>query len=146
VNPILLSICLALHALATVILVGLYVLSAVVVIPVLKKLTTEQEQARFLPTLLAKARPWILASLAAFIVTGTLMMITDEKYLGFMDFGNAWSLLMVVKHVLAIGWIFLGISLDMNTARRLAEAGDADRPARLAQFRRMNAWAAWGGV
>jgi uncharacterized membrane protein len=145
-DPILFSICLASHALATVILVGQYLLSSLVIIPTLEKLASEKERARLLPALLAKARPWILTSLAVFIVTGTLMMMTDGEYLGFMNFGNAWSILMIVKHVLAVAWVFLGISLDMNVARHLSEAGDADRPARLAQFRRMNSWAAWGGV
>jgi len=42
-NPIFLSICLALHTLSTVLLVGNYILSALVVVPVLRRLIPEEE-------------------------------------------------------------------------------------------------------
>jgi uncharacterized membrane protein len=140
------AICLGLHALATVILTGQYILSALVILPVLMRQTAEKDQARMLAAFTAAARPWVLGALTAFLVTGIVMMLTDSQYLGFLNFGNAWSVLMVVKHVLIVPWVFLCIALDRNTARRLEEANDADRPRLLAQFRRMNTIAAWGGA
>jgi uncharacterized membrane protein len=145
-NPILLSICLGLHALATIVLVGQYLLVAIVVIPVLQRMTSEQDQARLLAGFTTRARPWVLGSLAVFLITGILMLLTDSQYLGFLNFGNAWSVLMVVKHTLIFPWVFLCIVLDRNVARRLGEACDADRTRLLAQFRRMNGMAAGGGT
>jgi uncharacterized membrane protein len=140
------AICLGLHALATVILTGQYILSALVILPVLMRQAAEKDQARMLTAFTAAARPWVLGALTVFLVTGIVMMLADTLYLGFLNFGNAWSVLMVVKHVLIVPWVFLCIALDRNTARRLAEANDADRPRLLAQFRRMNGIAAWGGA
>ena len=145
-NPVFLSICLALHTLSTVLLVGNYVLSALVVVPVLRRLVPEEEQSRLLPALVARSRPWVLSSIAAFIVTGCLMLVTDSHYEGFMEIGNTWSVLMYTKHILVLGWIALGVYLDMGVTRRLAGARASDRPGFLAQFRRMNGLTAAGGV
>jgi uncharacterized membrane protein len=144
--PISLSICLALHTLSTVLLVGNYVLSALVVVPVLRRLVPEEEQSRLFPGLVARSRPWVLGSIAIFIVTGFLMLVTDSHYLGFMQIGNTWSVLMYTKHVLVLGWIALGVYLDMGVTRRLAGARASDRPGLLAQFQRMNGLTAAGGV
>jgi uncharacterized membrane protein len=145
-NPIFLSICLALHTLSTVLLVGNYVLSALVVVPVLWRLVPEEEQSRLFPALVARGRPWVLSSIAIFIVTGILMLVTDSHYLGFMEIGNTWSVLMYTKHILVLGWIALGVYLDMGVTRRLAGARASDRPGLLAKFQRMNGLTAAGGV
>jgi uncharacterized membrane protein len=145
-NPIFLSICLALHTLSTVLLVGNYILSALVVVPVLRRLVPEEEQSRLLPALVARGRPWVLSSIAIFIVTGILMLVTDSHYLGFMEIGNFWSVLMYTKHILVLGWIALGVYLDMGVTRRLAGARASDRPGLLSQFQRINGLTAAGGV
>jgi uncharacterized membrane protein len=140
------TICLGLHALATVILTGQYILSALVILPVLMRQAAEKDQARMLAAFTAAARPWVFGALTVFLVTGIVMMLGDSMYLGFLNFGNAWSVLMVIKHVLIFPWVFLCIALDRNISRRLAEANDTDRTRLLAQFRRMNGIAAWGGA
>jgi uncharacterized membrane protein len=48
------------------------------------------------------------ASLIVFMITGTHLMLIDSGYLGFMDFGNFWGIVMLVKHVLVIVMIALG--------------------------------------
>lgn len=145
-DPIFLSICLALHTICTVLLVGNYTLSALVVVPVLRRLVPEEEQSRLLPAIVARSRPWVLSSIAVFIVTGFLMLVTDSYYQGFMEIGNTWSVLMYTKHILVLGWIALGVYLDMGVTRRLAEARASDRQGLLAQFQRMNGLTAAGGV
>jgi uncharacterized membrane protein len=142
----LLAICLALHTLSTVLLVGNYILSALVIIPVLRRLVPEEEQAKLIVALVSRSRPWVISSLLAFIVTGTAMLVTDSQYLGFMDFGNTWSIGMVAKHLLVIAVIGMGVYLDMGITRRLSGAGNSKRPARLAQFRRMNNLTALGCI
>ena len=88
----------------------------------------------------------MLGSLAAFIVTGTLMLLTDAPYLGFLEIGNAWSVWMYTKHIVVLGLIVLGVYLDMGVARRLAAADGSNRTSRLAQFRLINGLTALGGV
>ncbi len=141
-DPIPLVLCIGLHALATIILVGLYLPAALIVVPVLHRLTSEQDQARLIPALVVRSRPWVLGSLFVFILSGTLLMITDTSYLGFLNFGNAWSILMIVKHVLIFPWIFMCVALDRNIARRLAEARNGDRPGLIARFTKSRSRAA----
>jgi len=31
------------------------------------------------------------------------MLVTDSHYLGFMEIGNTWSVLMYTKHILVLG-------------------------------------------
>jgi putative copper export protein len=47
-------------------------------------------------------------SLAIFMVTGIYLMFADPNYLGVGDFGNLWSVIMLVKHLLIVGMIGLG--------------------------------------
>ena len=143
-NPIALSICLALHTFATILLAGNYMLTALIILPVLRRLVVVEEQTRLLTALVTRARPWVLGSIGIFFVTGTWMMVTDSHYMGFLQITNAWSALMYAKHLLVLVCIVLGVYLDMGVSRRVAESSGADRPGLLAQFRLFNALTAAG--
>ena len=93
-----------LHAVATVIFVGHYVLLALIYLPVLSK----TENGTALSEISKRSRSWLYASLLVFIITGIYLMIVDSNYLGFADFGNFWGIVMLVKHVLIIGMIVMG--------------------------------------
>jgi uncharacterized membrane protein len=93
-----------LHAVATVIFVGHYVLLALIYLPVLSK----TENGTALSEISKQSRSWMYASLLVFIITGIYLMIVDSNYLGFADFGNFWGIVMLVKHVLIIGMIVMG--------------------------------------
>ena len=92
-----------LHALGTVILIGHYVLLSVIYIPVLEK-----GGGMYLSGISKRSRPWMYAALVIFMVTGVYLMFADPNYLGVGNFGNLWSVMMLVKHVLVIGMIGLG--------------------------------------
>jgi uncharacterized membrane protein len=145
-NPVALSICLALHTLATILLAGYYLITALIVLPVLRRLVAEEEQTRLLPALITRARPWVLGSIGIFLVTGAWMLVTDSHYPGFMQMTNTWSVWMYAKHLLVLVCIVLGVYLDMGITRRLAESHDAVRPALLARFRLINGLTAAGCV
>lgn len=93
-----------LHAIATVIFVGHYVLLALIYLPLFSK--TENGPA--LSEISKQSRPWMYASLLAFIITGIYLMIADPNYLGFADFGNFWGIVMLVKHILILGMLAMG--------------------------------------
>jgi len=90
------------HALATVIFLGHFVLLAGICIPALSK------NGPALSDISKRSRPWLYISLIVFIVTGTYLMLIDPGYLGFMDFGNFWGIVMLLKHVLVIAMIGMG--------------------------------------
>ncbi|HEX5809004.1 MAG TPA: hypothetical protein VFY25_10095 [Anaerolineales bacterium] len=102
-SQILIALSVWLHALATVIFIGHYLLLAVIYLPAMEK-----SGGTLLSEISKRSRPWLYASLAIFIVTGTYLMVIDSGYLGFMDFGNFWGVVMLLKHILIFGMIGLG--------------------------------------
>jgi uncharacterized membrane protein len=93
-----------LHALATVVFIGHFILLALIYLPALSK----TGNGAALSEISKRSRPWLYASLFVFIVTGTYLMLIDTGYLGFMNLGNLWGILMLVKHILVIGMIVMG--------------------------------------
>jgi uncharacterized membrane protein len=102
-SQILIALSVWLHALATVVLIGHYLLLSTIYLPVLEK-----KDGASLSEISKRSRTWLYASLVIFILTGTYLMLIDSGYLGFMNFGNFWGIVMLLKHVLIIGMIALG--------------------------------------
>jgi uncharacterized membrane protein len=102
-SQILIALSVWLHALATIILIGHYFLLSVIYLPVLEK-----NNGMALSEISKRSRSWLYASLLIFIVTGTYLMLIDTGYLGFMNFGNFWGIVMLIKHILVFGMIGLG--------------------------------------
>ena len=102
-SQILIAVSVWLHALGTVVLVGHYLLLSGIYLPVLTRYN-----GAILSEISKRSRPWLYASLLIFIITGTYLMLVDPGYLGFMNFGNFWGIVMVIKHILVLGMIALG--------------------------------------
>ncbi len=68
-----------LHALATVVMIGHYLLLALIYLPVLAK---ENSGGMILSAISKRSRVWMYLSLIVFAVTGTYMTIVDPNYLG----------------------------------------------------------------
>ena len=103
-EPILIPLSNWLHALATVIFIGYFVLLALIFLPALSK----GGNGAALSEISKRSRVWMYASLLIFIVTGIYLMLVDPNYLGIGNFSNLWAILMLVKHLLIVGMIFLG--------------------------------------
>jgi uncharacterized membrane protein len=102
-SQILIALSTWLHALGTVLLIGHYLLLSIIYLPVLEK-----DGEVFLSQISKRSRPWMYISLVIFMVTGIYLMFADPNYLGVGDFGNFWSIMMLVKHLLIVGMIGLG--------------------------------------
>ncbi len=100
-----------LHALATVVLIGHYLLLALLYIPVLAG------HGALLSEISKRSRLWLYVSLGIFIITGTYLMLIDTGYLGFMNFGNFWGVVMLLKHLLV--FVMLGLGLWYNALLRV---------------------------
>lgn len=61
-----------------------------------------------------RSRAWMYIALLIFMVTGIHLMLVDSYYLGVGNFGNAWSIQMLVKHVLILGMIAAGFWFIVN--------------------------------
>jgi uncharacterized membrane protein len=101
-TPILIAISYWLHALATVVLIGHFVLLAVIYLPALA------DNPAALSAISKRSRWWMYASLLVFILTGVYLMFIDPNYLGIGKFNNFWSVMMLVKHLLIVGMIGMG--------------------------------------
>lgn len=102
-SSILIVISIWLHNIGTIVLIGHYLLLSLLYIPVLKN-----EKATILSEISNRSRPWLYVSLFIFALTGTYLTFADPNYLGFANFGNAWGILMLIKHLLIVGMIAMG--------------------------------------
>ena len=124
----------SLHALATVVLVGFYLLLSLLYLPVLAK--PDMGGGAALGEISKRSRPWLYASLLIFALTGVFLTFVDANYLGIGHFSNPWAVLMLVKHILILAMVAIGFWF--NTIQRVGPAlrsypGDA---LRMARFRR----------
>lgn len=134
------SISVWLHALATVVFIGHFVLLAGIYIPALSK------NGPALSEISKRSRPWMYASLLVFIVTGTYLMLIDSGYLGFMDFGNFWGVVMLLKHILVFAMI--GMGFWFNAIMRVGPMMSSNNPEQaIARFKKyVNAMAVCGAL
>jgi uncharacterized membrane protein len=107
-SQILIAVSIWLHALATVIFIGHYLLLSMLYLPALSKTGSANITGAILSEVSKRSRVWLYGSLLIFIFTGTYLMLIDPGYLGFMNFGNFWGIMMLVKHILVIGMVALG--------------------------------------
>ncbi len=111
--PLVLSVWL--HGLATVVLIGYFLVLSLVYLPYLRTQLSDLEIGTVLDGVTQRVRPWLWASLLVFVVTGAFLMFGNANYLGVGRFGNTWSVLMLVKHALVLAivglWVWLGMAL-----------------------------------
>jgi len=128
-SQLLISISTWLHAFATVVFIGHFVLLAGVYIPALSK------DGPVLSEISKRSRSWMYGSLLVFIITGTYLMLIDPGYLGFMDFGNFWGIVMLIKHILVIAMIVMGFWY--NAILRVGPMMSSNNPEQaIARFRK----------
>jgi uncharacterized membrane protein len=134
----LISISIWLHAVATVIFIGHFVLSAGIYLPALSKNGTA------LSEISKRSRSWMYASLIVFMVTGIYLTFVDPNYQGIGNFNNFWAVMMLVKHVLIVGMI--GMGFWFNAILRVGPMMSSNNPEQaVAHFRKyVNAMAVCG--
>lgn len=91
------------HAVATVVFIGYFVLLALILVPVLA-----QHNPSTLSEISKRSRPWMYLSLLVFLVTGIILTLADPNYLGLAKFDGLWAIIMLVKHVLIVAMIAIG--------------------------------------
>jgi uncharacterized membrane protein len=99
-----------LHTLATIVMIGYYLFTCLIFLPVFEKQMQGTALREMLERVSSRLRPFFGGSLLIFIITGTHLMMINESYLGLGNFfGNSWSILIVVKHVLVLAFLALAI-------------------------------------
>ena len=112
-----------LHAMATVIFIGYYVVLALICLPAVDDAAWVIRGA-VISAISKRSRVWLYVSLVVFAVTGAYLTLADPSYMGLGNFGSPWALLMLVKHVVIMGMIAAGFWI--NAILRLGPLASAN--------------------
>ncbi len=85
-STFLLAISTWLHTLATVVFIGYYLFLSLVFLPIFERHAQGKALRELLEEVSGRLRPYFGGSLLIFIVTGTYLMMINEKYLGLGQF------------------------------------------------------------
>jgi uncharacterized membrane protein len=96
------------HSLATVILIGHYLLLGLIYIPALAVNDAETPNYAGLSEISKRSRTWMYVALLVFLITGVYLTLVDSNYLGIGNFSNPWAVLMLVKHLIVLAMIVAG--------------------------------------
>jgi uncharacterized membrane protein len=125
----------ALHALASVIFVGFYLILSLICLPVLAR--PELAGGAALGGISKRSRPWLYASMIVFALTGIYLTLVDPNYHGIGNFNTPWAVLMLVKHILILAMVGIGFwyngLLRIGTILR-ASPGDAQAIGRFRSY------------
>lgn len=145
-NPSILALSVFFHLVATVVWIGGLILTLVTVWPETRRALGEGSDAmRLLLRLRKRLTPFFNLALAVLLVTGMFQMAADENYDGLMQFDNAWSRVILYKHIALLGMMVCGAVLQFGVAPALerltllAEKGKGD-PVEYARLRRREVW------
>jgi uncharacterized membrane protein len=124
-----------LHALATVVFIGHYLLLSLIYLPVFAKMDLSAGIGTALSAISKRSSNWLYASLGVFIVTGIYLTVADPSYLGLGGFRQPWAILMLVKHILIL--VMVGMGFWFNAIQRVGPLMSSNTGAQqaLARFR-----------
>jgi uncharacterized membrane protein len=99
-----------LHTLATIVMIGYFLFTSLIFLPIFERQMRGTALRELLESISARLRPYFGGSLLIFLVTGTHLMLINKSYQGLGNFfGNPWSILIVIKHVLVLAFLALAI-------------------------------------
>ena len=121
-----------LHALATIVMVGHYIFTSLIYLPVFERRMRANALCELLEQVSTQLRPYFGGSLLIFLITGTYLMLINQDYLGIGHFfDNPWSALIVIKHVLVLAFLVLAIYSERAYMRQISD----ENPNALKNFR-----------
>jgi uncharacterized membrane protein len=121
------------HLLATVGLVGYYVVLALAVLPALSMLGATGALG-VLAAIERRAMPVLLVSLIAFLVTGVYLMTTNGRYGGVGNVGSSWATMLLIKHAVVVAMLLVGSVVDGLVVRATRADVPTDPARALAQI------------
>jgi uncharacterized membrane protein len=115
-SPTLIALSVWLHSLAMTVFIGHFILLALIYLPAMRP-NTMDVIGPILSGISRQSRRWMYISLVMFMITGIYLMFADPNYLGVGNFGNIWSTMMLVKHILIL--VMLGEGFWFNAIWRV---------------------------
>jgi uncharacterized membrane protein len=110
---IVLVLALWLHTVAFVIAWGYYGIMGRFVMPALEQSASEDARPLIVSTIERRALPFVLLTVVIFFITGSYLLVVDERYAGLGNFfDSTWTTLMLVKHVVIIALVAVAAWFD----------------------------------
>jgi uncharacterized membrane protein len=80
-----------------------------ILLPSMKAVLEPPVMGRLMGTVMKRLRTIVYISIVILGVTGIVMNLLNKNYLGLMNFGNTWSMITLVKHVVTAALVILVI-------------------------------------
>jgi putative copper export protein len=113
-------------------MIGYSIFTSLIYLPVLERQLHADALRCVLELVSARLRPFFGGSLLIFLVTGTFLMFVNKSYPGLGNFfANPWSAMIVIKHVLVVGFLALAVYAERAFVPQISE----EKPTALKQFR-----------
>ena len=99
-----------LHDLFTAVWIGGLITLGLTVMPSVKKVLGKGPQTKKLMDAVQKRHSvWVYVSLVGLVLTGLLQANRSPVFLGLFSFGNAYSAILTIKHILVIAMIAIAL-------------------------------------
>ncbi|MFQ6134366.1 MAG: CopD family protein, partial [Nitrososphaerales archaeon] len=98
-----------LHLLATVVWIGGMAVNILVLMPSVREGLEPSAAGRFMPLVMKRFRILVYASIIVLVATGVSMMLFSRSYLGPLQLDNAWSQVLLVKHIFVAVLILIAV-------------------------------------
>jgi uncharacterized membrane protein len=131
---ILLSVVNWIHLFATVVWIGGMITNLMIVLPSIREALEPAAMGKLMGAVMKRFRVWVYISIVLLVLTGFGMMRFNMNYLGFAQFGNVWSAVAVIKHIVILIMIVLAVYAFEGLARKVAKVavkGPSDDLSRL---------------
>lgn len=121
-----------LHTLATIVIIGYFIFTSLIYLPVLERQLGANALREMLGKISLRLKPFFGGSLLIFLVTGTHLMLINDDYLGLGSFfGNPWSILIAIKHLVIVLFLALAISSERACLSKISD----EKPKALKRFK-----------
>lgn len=111
-----------LHLLATVVWIGGMSTNLLVLFPSMKQGLEPPAIGRLMGIVMKRLRSLVYASIVILAVSGIVMNLLNEHYLGLFQFGNLWSMLTLIKHIFTLALVVLAVYAFERLGPKVAKA------------------------
>ncbi|MEA3351731.1 MAG: hypothetical protein U9Q82_14020 [Chloroflexota bacterium] len=107
-----------LHDLFTAVWIGGLLTLGLTIMPSVKKILGKGPQTKKLMDAIQKRHSvWVYISLVGLVLTGLLQANRSPAFLGLFSFGNAYSAVLAIKHILVIAMIAIALYRSLSLGK-----------------------------
>jgi len=132
-----LSIISWLHLFATVAWIGAMTMNVLVLLPSIRETLEPAAAGKFLGAVMRRFRRLVYGSIILLVFSGVVMTALNKSYLGPLQLGNAWTQVILIKHVFVVVLVVLAIYALEVLAPNVAKIGAKGPSPELARLQKL---------